>query len=60
MSEVLDLFVLGAGLDDSDYSLVDALGGFTMQDVGSGVLFFTEVTLVRRNFTDFVQEHIVD
>ena len=47
-------------MDDSDYSLVDALGGFTVQDVGSGVLFFTEVALVRRDFTDFVQEHIVD
>ena len=32
-------------MDDSEYPLVDALGGFTMQDVGSGVLFFTEVTL---------------
>ena len=33
-------------MDDSEYSLDDALGGFAVQDVGSGVLFFTEVTLI--------------
>ena len=52
--------MFSAGLDDFEDPVVDSLAEDTLQNVDSGVLFGTEVTLVYWELTEFVEEHVVD
>ena len=47
--------MFSAGLDNFEDPVVDSLAEDALQDVDSGVLFSTEVTLVCWEFTEFVE-----